>query len=71
MKVSELMSKCVNCDYSRTRVTVWDGISLLWGVPNALPERVKDMYVRSFKLGQIRGGQLEAIEVIIEGRDKL
>ena len=41
MKVSELMSKCVNCDYNRTRVTVWDGISLLWGVPNALPERVK------------------------------
>ena len=71
MKVSELMSKCVNCDYSRTRVTVWDGISLLWGVPNSLPERVKNMYVRSFKLGQVRGGQLEAIEVIIEGRDKL
>ena len=71
MKVSELMSKCVNCDYNRTRVTVWDGISLLWAVPNALPECVKNMYVRSFKLGQIRGGQLEAIEVIIEGRDKL
>lgn len=25
MKVSELMSKCVNCDYNRTRVTLWDG----------------------------------------------
>lgn len=71
MKVSELMSKCVNCDYNRTRVTVWDGISLLWAVPNALPERVKNMYVRSFKLGQIKGGQLVAIEITIEGRDKL
>lgn len=25
MKVSELMSKCVNCDYNRTRVTLRDG----------------------------------------------
>lgn len=25
MKVSELLSKCVNCDYSRTRVAIWDG----------------------------------------------
>lgn len=71
MKVSELMSKCVNCDYSRTRVAIWDGKTLLVGVPNAIPERVKDMYVRSFKLGQIKGGQLVAIEITIEGRDKL
>lgn len=71
MKVSELMSKCVNCDYNRTRVTVWDGKTLLWGVPNAIPERVKNMYVQNFKLGQIKGGQLEAIEITIEGRDKL
>ena len=72
MKVGELMSKCYNCDYCRTNVTIFDGNNgMMQGVPNAIPERVKNMYVRSFKLGQIRGGQLEAIEVIIEGRDKL
>ena len=41
MKVSELMSKCVNCDYCRTNVTISDGKTLLWGVPNAIPERVR------------------------------
>lgn len=71
MKVSELLSKCVNCDYSRTRVVIWDGKTLLCGVPNGVSERVKNMYVRSFKLGQIKGGQLVAIEITIEGRDKL
>lgn len=71
MKVSELMSKCVNCDYCRTNVTIWDGKTLLWGVPNAIPERVKNMYVRSFKLGQLKGGQLGALEITIEGSDKL
>ena len=71
MKVSELMSKCVNCDYCSTNVTIWNGKSRLWGVPNAIPERVKNMYVQSFKLGPIIGGQLIAIEITIEGRDKL
>lgn len=71
MRVSELLSKCVNCDYSRTRVAIWDGKTLLCGVPNGVSERVKNMYVRSFKLGQIKGGQLVAIEITIEGRDKL
>lgn len=71
MKVSELMSKCVNCDYNRTRVILRDGKTLMWGAPNAIPERVKSMYVRSFKLGQIKGGQLVAIDITIEGRDKL
>lgn len=41
MKVSELMSKCVNCDYNRTRVTLWNGKTLMWSAPNAIPERVK------------------------------
>lgn len=71
MKVSELMSKCVNCDYSRTRVAIWDGKTLLCGVPNVVSDRVKNMYVRSFKLGQIKGGQLDALEITIEGSDKL
>lgn len=71
MKVSELMSKCVNCDYYSTNVTIWDGKSLLWGCPNAIPERVKNMYVQSFKLGPIIGGQLGAIAITIEGSDKL
>lgn len=71
MKIRELMSKCVNCDCSRTRFAIWDGETLLCGVPNGIPDRVKNMYVRSFKLGQIKGGQLDAIEITIEGRDKL
>jgi hypothetical protein len=44
---------------------------MMWSAPNAIPERVKNMYVRSFKLGQIKGGQLVAIEITIEGSDKL
>lgn len=71
MKIRELMSKCVNCDDSRTRFVIWDGETLLCGVPNEIPDRVKNMYVRSFKLGQIKGGQLDAIAIFIEGRDKL
>lgn len=71
MKVSELMSKCVNCDYNRTRVLLRYEKTLMWSAPNAIPERVKNMYVQSFKLGQIKGGQLVAIEITIEGRDKL
>ena len=47
------------------------GKTLMWSAPNAIPERVKNMYVRSFKLGQIKGGQLGAIEITIEGSDKL
>lgn len=69
MKVSELMRKCVNCDYCSTNVTIWDGKSLLCGVPNEIPERVKNMYVQSFKLGPVIGGQLIAIEITIEGID--
>ena len=71
MKVSELMRKCVNCDYCSTLVTIRDGKSLWWGVPKVVPERVKDMDVWSFKLGPIIGGQLVAIEITIDGRDKL
>lgn len=71
MKVSELMSKCVNCDYSRTMVTIWDGKTLMWCVPNAVPEYVKAMYVRSFRVGQMRNGRLVTMEITIEGRDKL
>ena len=71
MKVSELMRKCVNCDYCSTNVTIWDGKTLMWCVPNAIPERIRNMYVQSFKLGQVIGGQLIAIEITIEGSDKL
>lgn len=71
MKVSELLRKCVNCDYCSTNVTIWDGKTMMWCVPNAIPERIRNMYVQSFKLGQIIGGQLVAIAITIEGRDKL
>lgn len=72
MRVSELMSKCVNCDYSRTIVTIRDGNDgQMWCVPNAVPEYVKAMYVRSFRVGQMRNGRLVTMEIAIEGRDKL
>ena len=71
MKVSELMSKCVNCDYNRTRVTLWNGKTLMWSVPNAIPERVKNMYVRSFKTGRMKNGRFETLVITIEGSDKL
>lgn len=40
MKVSELMSKCYNCDYYCTNVTIFDGNNgMMQGVPKAIPER--------------------------------
>lgn len=72
MKVSELMSKCVNCDYCRTNVTIFDGHNgMMQGVPNAIPERVKNMYVRSFKTGRMKNGRFETLVITIEGSDKL
>lgn len=72
MKVGELMSKCYNCDYYRTNVTVFDGHNgMMQGVPNAIPERVKNMYVRSFKTGRMKNGRFETLVITIEGSDKL
>ena len=72
MKVSELMSKCVNCDYCRTNVTIFDGNNgMMQGVPNAIPERVKNMYVQSFKTGRMKNGRFETLVITIEGSDKL
>lgn len=72
MKVSELMSKCVNCDYCRTNVTIFDeNNGMMQGVPNAIPERVKNMYVRSFKTGRMKNGRFETLVITIEGSDKL
>lgn len=72
MKVSELMSKCVNCDYCSTNVTIFDGNNgMMQGVPNAIPERVKNMYVRSFKTGRMKNGRFETLVITIEGSDKL
>lgn len=57
MKVLELMNKCANCYY---------------GVPATIPDYVKDMYVKEFKLGKVVGnGRLTALEILIEGRDRL
>lgn len=72
MKVSELMSKCYNCDYYRTNVTIFDGNNgMIQGVPKAIPERVKNMYVRSFETGQMKNGRFETLVIFIEGSDKL
>lgn len=32
---------------------------------------MKDMYVREFKLGQVDNGKLTALEILIEGGDRL
>lgn len=72
MKVSELMSKCYNCDYYRTNVTIFDGNNgMIQGVPKAIPERVKKMYVRSFETGRMKNGRFETLVIFIEGSDKL
>ena len=72
MKVSELMSKCYNCDYYSTNVTIFDGNNgMMQGVPNAIPERVKNMYVRSFKTDRMKNGRFETLVITIEGSDKL
>lgn len=72
MKVSELMSKCYNCDYYRTNVTIFDGNNgMIQGVPKAIPERVKNMYVRSFETGWMKNGRFETLVIFIEGSDKL
>lgn len=60
MKVLDLLCRCYNCDYRRTMV------------PNRIPDYVKDMYVKEFKLGKVVGnGRLTALEILIEGRDRL
>lgn len=41
------------------------------GVPATIPDHVKDMYVSEFKLGQVDNGRLTALEIKIEGRDRL
>lgn len=72
MKVLELMNKCYNCYYAETKVTICDGDGgRMHGVPATIPDYVKDMYVREFKLGQVDNGKLTALEILIEGRDKL
>lgn len=72
MNVSELMSKCYNCDYYRTNVTIFDGNNgMMQCVPKAIPERVKKMYVRSFETGRMKNGRFETLVIFIEGSDKL
>lgn len=72
MKVSELMNKCYNCDYYRTNVTIFDGNNgMIQGVPKAIPERVKNMYVQSFETGRMNNGRFETLVIFIEGSDKL
>lgn len=72
MKVLELMHRCCNCYYSETKVTVCDGDGgRMHGVPATIPDYVKDMYVKEFKLGQVDNGRLTALEILIEGRDRL
>lgn len=72
MKVLELMNKCCNCYYCETKVTICDGDGgMMHGVPATIPDYVKDMYVREFKLGRVDDGRLTALEITIEGRDRL
>lgn len=73
MKVLELMNKCCNCYYGETKVTIRDGDGgRMHGVPATIPDYVKDMYVKEFKLGKVVGnGRLTALEITIEGRDRL
>lgn len=44
---------------------------MMQGVPNAIPERVKNMYVRSFKTDRMKNGRFETLVITIEGSDKL
>lgn len=44
---------------------------MMHGVPATIPDYVKDMYVREFKLGRVDDGRLTALEITIEGRDRL
>lgn len=72
MKVIELLCKCYNCDYSRTKVTIYDGNGgVMRRVPDSIPDYVKNMYVRGFKLGYVKKERLTALEITIEGRDRI
>lgn len=72
MKVLELMTKCANCYYGETKVTICDEDGgMMHGVPATIPDYVKDKYVRKFKLGRVDDGRLTALEITIEGRDRL
>lgn len=72
MKVIDLLCKCYNCDYIRTVVTIRDNNGgRFQNVPNRIPDFVKNMYVRDFKLGPMKNEHLTALEIRIEGRDRL
>lgn len=72
MKVIDLLCKCYNCDYSRTVVIIRDSNGgRLQNVPNKIPDFVKNMDVRNFKLGQMKNEHLTALEITIEGRDRI
>ena len=72
MKVIELLWKCHNCDFNCTRVTIYDMYGgKIQAVPNVIPDYVKNMYVRNFKLGYIKKERLTALEITIEGCDKI
>ena len=72
MKVLDLLCRCYNCDYKRTVVTIRDNYGgRLQVVPNRIPDFVKNMYVRDFKLGQMENEHLTALEITIEGRDRV
>ena len=72
MKVGELLCKCYNCDYSRTMVTIYDACGGRFrAVPNAIPDFMKSMYVQNFRLGYVKKERLTALDITIEGRDKI
>ena len=61
-----------NRQTGETKVTICDGDGgMMHGVPATIPDYVKDMYVREFKLGQVDNGRLTALEIKIEGCDRL
>lgn len=64
MKVLELMTKCANRYYGETKATICDGDGgMMHGVPATIPDYVKDMYVREFKLRQVDNGRLTELEI--------
>lgn len=72
MKILELLCKCYNCDYGRTVVTIHDNNGgQMRGVPTNIPDYVKNMYVRDFKLGQMKNKHLVSLEIQTEGCERL
>lgn len=69
MTVRELLSMCDECNYSTTRVSIYDDIgNAMHCLPGELPDKVKNAHVMRYTLGPLNGMWLTRFRIWIEER---